>query len=80
MNIITFQGGETMPNRNSKITPLHTYDTCVEQDIAGEQPTRYGDNYYLVHPRLRDAVQATAVLGVLAIEFLHESMVLHDID
>ena len=33
----------------------------------------------IIFPRRRDAVQATAVLGVLAIEFSHESMCLHDI-
>ena len=34
----------------------------------------------ILYPRRRDAVQATAVLGVLAVEFSHESMSLHDID
>ena len=34
----------------------------------------------LTQTRWRDAVQATTVLGVLAIELSHESMILHDTD
>ena len=78
MSITIFQGGQTMPNLQSKKPPLHTY-MCSTGYSRGTAH-RYGDNYYLVHPRWRDAVQATAVLGVLAIDFLHESMFLHDID